>query len=127
MSRPQTTREHSDLAFASCLTIVSCIADHCVRKLRHHRVLHSRPLCYPEPFHTQFQRDTLPWLEDLLIPLVSGPPGPLTDTRSPREIADIDSRFAEVNDIDLHYKVCTQHHITCCPCVSMQRSVCYML
>lgn len=52
----------------------------------------------------QFQRDSLPWIRDLVEPLLEGTPGPLTGTTDPRQLADPDSRFITVNGIRMHYK-----------------------
>lgn len=52
----------------------------------------------------QARKETVPWLQDLLAPLLAGTPEPLTDTLSPQELADADSSFTEVDGVTLHYK-----------------------
>ncbi|KAK9793711.1 hypothetical protein WJX73_004354 [Symbiochloris irregularis] len=52
----------------------------------------------------QARKETLPWLRDLIDPITSGPPELLTDTVSPRSLADPDSCFADVDGVTLHYK-----------------------
>lgn len=49
-------------------------------------------------------KESLPWLRDLIDPITSGPPELLTDTVSPRALADPDSCFADVDGVTLHYK-----------------------
>ncbi|KAI7841246.1 hypothetical protein COHA_005083 [Chlorella ohadii] len=49
------------------------------------------------------------WLGDLVAPLLTDDPGaaePPPVTRSPQELADPDSRFVDVNGVNLHYKEC---------------------
>ncbi|KXZ49666.1 hypothetical protein GPECTOR_20g523 [Gonium pectorale] len=53
----------------------------------------------------QFQRESLPWIQDLVEPLLAGPPQPLTGTSPPEQLADPDSRFATVSGLRLHYKL----------------------
>ena len=56
----------------------------------------------------QFRRESLPWIEDLVGPLLAGPPQPLTDTLPPERLADTDSRFVDVGSefpLRLHYKL----------------------
>ncbi|MEW5308478.1 MAG: hypothetical protein WDW38_000436 [Sanguina aurantia] len=50
------------------------------------------------------QKETLPWVQDLLEPLLQGPPQPLTDTVSPLSLGDKDSRFIVVRGVSIHYK-----------------------
>ena len=52
----------------------------------------------------QFRRDTVPALQELIQPVLDGPPAPLTDTVAPQQLADSDSRFLEVDGVMLHYK-----------------------
>lgn len=52
----------------------------------------------------QFRRDTVPALQELIQPVLAGPPLPLTDTVAPQQLADVDSRFLEVDGVTLHYK-----------------------
>ncbi|KAG2438239.1 hypothetical protein HYH02_010940 [Chlamydomonas schloesseri] len=52
----------------------------------------------------QFQRESLPWIQDLIAPLLQGPPQPLTDTVSPEALGDLDSRFLDVGGLRLHVK-----------------------
>ena len=51
----------------------------------------------------QFRRDTVPALQELIQPVLAGPPPPLTDTVTPQQLADPDSRFLEVDGVTLHY------------------------
>ncbi len=49
------------------------------------------------------------WLSDLVAPLLTDDPGaaePPPVTRSPQELADPDSRFVDVDGVNLHYKEC---------------------
>lgn len=49
------------------------------------------------------------WLSDLVLPLVSedaGSQAPPPPTQPPRELADADSEFAEVDGVSLHFKQC---------------------
>lgn len=43
----------------------------------------------------QFRLESLPWIEDLVLPLIQGPPKPLTDTVAPEALAEPDSRFVK--------------------------------
>ena len=52
----------------------------------------------------QFQRDSVPWLIDLVAPILQGPPQPLIGTRRARELADPDSKFISISGLDIHYK-----------------------
>ena len=56
--------------------------------------------------HVQVQKETLPWLLDLVQPLREWDPKPLDDTLPPTELADPDSKFVEVDGVLLHYKEC---------------------
>lgn len=42
--------------------------------------------------------------EELVDPWLMPPPAPLTDTLPPAQLADVDSRFIDVNGIKLHFK-----------------------
>ncbi|GIL93452.1 hypothetical protein Vretimale_12718 [Volvox reticuliferus] len=54
----------------------------------------------------QFQREALPWIQDLVVPLLEGPPQPLRGpTEPPEKLADRDSRFITVHGVQLHYKM----------------------
>eukprot|EP00884_Botryococcus_braunii_P015093 jgi/Botrbrau1/23585/Bobra.0141s0049.1 len=53
---------------------------------------------------TQVQKETIPFFRDLAQPLLEGSPPPLTDTVSPEELGDEDSRFIDVHGVRLHYK-----------------------
>ncbi len=46
----------------------------------------------------------MPALQELVQPVFDGPPAPLTDTVAPQQLADVDSRFLEVDGVTLHYK-----------------------
>lgn len=46
----------------------------------------------------------MPALQELIQPVLAGPPPPLTDTVAPQQLADPDSRFLEVDGVMLHYK-----------------------
>lgn len=54
------------------------------------------------------RRQTLPWLQDILIPVIgiNGPNAPpeLGETVSARQLADPDSKFITVKGVQLHYK-----------------------
>lgn len=56
----------------------------------------------------QAQREVVDgWLGDLVLPLLTDDPGaaePPPVTRAPRDLADPDSLFAEVDGVSLHYK-----------------------
>ena len=52
----------------------------------------------------QVQKETVPWLQELLYPLTAGAPEPLQDTVSPQQLADPDSSFVEVDGVMLHCK-----------------------
>ena len=52
----------------------------------------------------QVRKETLPWVEDLVQPFISGPPEPLQDTVPPQQLGDADSRWIEVDGVNLHYK-----------------------
>jgi pimeloyl-ACP methyl ester carboxylesterase len=52
----------------------------------------------------QFERDTAPWIMDLVSPFLQGPPQPLIGTRRSRELADVDSQFISLDGLDIHYK-----------------------
>ena len=52
----------------------------------------------------QVQKETVPWLQELLYPLTAGAPEPLLDTVSPQQLADPDSSFVEVDGVMLHCK-----------------------
>ncbi len=41
----------------------------------------------------QFRKESLPWIRELVAPLLAGPPEPLADTVDPHQLADEDSRF----------------------------------
>ena len=57
----------------------------------------------------QFQRDSVPWLIDLVAPILQGPPQPLIGTRRARELADPDSKFISISGLDIHYKEHLSH------------------
>lgn len=63
-----------------------------------------RPVSMNLLVHVQFRRDTVPALQELIQPVLDGPPHPLTDTVAPQQLADVDSRFLEVDGVTLHYK-----------------------
>lgn len=52
----------------------------------------------------QVRKETLPWVEELVQPFVLGPPEPLQDTVPPQQLGDPDSRWIEVDGVNLHYK-----------------------
>ncbi|CAL8466073.1 g5609 [Coccomyxa elongata] len=52
----------------------------------------------------QVRKETLPWVADLVEPLIAGPPEPLQDTVPPQQLGDPDSRWIEVDGVNLHYK-----------------------
>ena len=52
----------------------------------------------------QVRKETLPWLADLVEPLIAGTPEPLQDTVPPQQLGDPDSRWIEVDGVNLHYK-----------------------
>jgi pimeloyl-ACP methyl ester carboxylesterase len=52
----------------------------------------------------QVRKETLPWVQDLILPWLDGEPQPLTDTVPPASIGDPDSHFLTVDGVTLHYK-----------------------
>ncbi len=54
----------------------------------------------------QVQKETIPFVRDLVQPLLEGNPPQLTDTVDPQTLADEDSRFLDVDGVTLHYKEC---------------------
>eukprot|EP01023_Acetabularia_acetabulum_P034131 TRINITY_DN3204_c0_g1_i1.p1 TRINITY_DN3204_c0_g1~~TRINITY_DN3204_c0_g1_i1.p1 ORF type:complete len:454 (+),score=62.43 TRINITY_DN3204_c0_g1_i1:1183-2544(+) len=52
----------------------------------------------------QVQKETLPWVQDLIQPLVQGDPQPLQGLVDVENLADDDSKFEMVNGIRIHYK-----------------------
>lgn len=52
----------------------------------------------------QVQKETVPWLQDMLQPFLDGTPAPLSNTVPPEQLADADSRFVTVDGVRLHYK-----------------------
>lgn len=52
----------------------------------------------------QVQKETVPWLQDMLQPWLEGRPTPLTNTVPPEQLADADSKFVTVDGVCLHYK-----------------------
>ena len=70
--------------------------------LDRHKQAASRGLV--QAIRQQVQKETVPWLQDMLQPWLDGRPAPLTDTVPPEQLADADSRFVTVDGVRLHYK-----------------------
>ncbi len=62
------------------------------------------PGCRDLKYLVQVRKETLPWVADLVEPLIAGPPEPLQDTVQPQQLGDPDSRWIEVDAVNLHYK-----------------------
>ena len=52
----------------------------------------------------QIQKETAPWVSEIIQPLIQGQPEPLTDTVPPQQLGDPDSQWIQVDGVNLHYK-----------------------
>lgn len=49
-----------------------------------------------EALTQQFTKESLPWIQDLVVPWLEGEPRPLSGTVAPQELAESDSKFVQV-------------------------------
>lgn len=52
----------------------------------------------------QIQKETTPWVSEIIQPLIKGRPEALTDTLPPQQLGDADSQWIQVEGVNLHYK-----------------------